>query len=269
MKKTKTIQQWIIKSVFFLGLAGCYETASEKTLERGNQLFLQNKIAEAEIEYRKVFDEGSEKELVLESAKKLYEISYFKTKNYKQATRYLDRIIANSPSFGEAIEALKQKAEIEHKSLLQYEAAIKSYSRLLSHSGLSLDEENEFRLNLVKCLFAISKFEQAKTELKPLFEVSRPLETRMAAKTMEASIFQAEGQLDQAIQSYLQALDFAPTDKDKQDTLINIAMCYEQKEQYAKALESLNRIKSDAGFLEEKRKQLERLAKFKDRRLNR
>jgi tetratricopeptide (TPR) repeat protein len=91
----------------------------------------------------------------------------------------------------------------------------------------------------------------------------------MAARGLEASIYQAEGNLEKAVESYTAALDLAVGDKDKQDILINIAMCYEQKEQYQKALESLNKIKMSAPFLDEKKKQLERLARFKNTRLNR
>lgn len=265
----KTIQPWIISILVVFSLAGCYESSSEKAYNHANELLEQSKIREAEKEFRKIFDESPDKHIVLLSAKKLYEITFFKTKNYKHAILYLNRIIANSDNFGDSLDALKKKAVIEQKNLLQYEAAIESYSRLLGHSGLSIEEENEFRLNLVKCLFAINKFEQAKAELKPLFETSRPPEVRMAARILEASIYQSDRQLDKAVESYQAALDLAVADKDKQDILINIAMCYEQREQYMKALESLNKITMSAPFLDEKRKQLERLARFKNTRLNR
>lgn len=271
MKKMKTTLRWttnlLVATVFLL--VGCLETSSEKTFNHAQELLEKNKVVEAEKEFKKIFSESADKNMVLQSAKKLYEISYFKTKNYRKAVDYLQTIIANSESFNESLEALKKKALIEQKNLLQYEAAIASYSRLLSHSGLAMAEENEFRLNLVKCLFAINKFEQAKAELKPLLEANRAIEIRMAAKSLEASILQAEGLTDNAVESYLIALDLAVSDKDKQDILINIAMCYEQKEQYQKAVDALNKIQLAAPFLEEKKKQLERLAKFKERRLNR
>jgi tetratricopeptide (TPR) repeat protein len=264
-----TIRQWITSLIVLFSLAGCYETSGEKAFNHASELMEQGQYAQAEKEFKKIFDEAPDKGVVLQSARRLYEISYFKTKNYRQAVIYLDRIIANSESFGESLDALKKKAVIEQKNLLQYEAAIESYSRLLGHSGLAIDEENEFRINLVKCLFAINKFEQAKAELKTLLDPQRPLEVRMAARSLEASIYQAEGNLEKAVESYTAALDLAVGDKDKQDILINIAMCYEQKEQYQKALESLNKIQMSAPFLDEKKKQLERLARFKNTRLNR
>jgi len=264
----KTIRRWTISlaALAVFSLSGCYETAGEKAYTHANDLLEQGQTGLAEKEFKKIFDESAEKTLVLKSAKKLYEISYFKAKNYKQAVFYLDRIIANSESFGDSLDALKKKASIEQKNLLQYEAAIESYARLLGHSGLSIDEENEFRLNMVKCLFAINKFEQAKMELQPLLDPVRPADVRMTARTLEGSILQAEGNTDKAVESYNAALDIATNDKDKQDILINIAMCYEQKEQYQKALEALNKIQMSAPFLDEKRKQLQRLARFKDTR---
>lgn len=269
METMKTIQQWTISALMILSLAGCYQTASEKAFAHAEELLKENKIQEAEKEFHKLFDESADKKIVLASTQKLYEIAYFKTKNYKMAVRYLETLVANSESFADSIEALKKKAVIEHKNLLQYEAAIASYSRLLGHSGLTIAEEHEYRLNLVKCLFAINKFEQAKMELRPLSEKSFPPEVRMAAKNLEASIFQAEGDIEKAVEAYIVAFEMALNDKDKQDILINIAMCYEQREQYDRALAALNKIEMTAPFLEEKRKQLERLAKFKDRRLNR
>jgi tetratricopeptide (TPR) repeat protein len=271
MKKMKTIPRWTIKlsALVIFSLTGCFETSSEKSFQHAEKLLEQNKVTEAEAEFQKTFSESPDKKIILQSAKRLYEISYFKTKNYPKAITYLQVIIANSDSFGESIEALKKKAMIEEKYLLQYEAAITSYSSLLSHSELSIEEENEFRIDLVKCLFAINKFEQARAELKPLLLESRAVDVRIAAKNLEASILQAEGFPDKAVESYEAALELATSDKDKQDILINIAMCYEQKEQYKKAVEALNKIQLAAPFLVEKKKQLERLAKFKERRLNR
>lgn len=271
MKKTKMILRWTTSlvwlSVFFT--LGCYETSSEKMFNRAEVFLEQNRIQEAEAEFTKIYTKSPDKGLVLKSTKKLFEISYFKTKNYKKAAIYLDAIIANSDSFAESIDALKKKASIEQKNLLQYESAIKSYSRLLSHSGLAMDEENEFRLNLAKCLFAINKYEQARSELKVLQESHRPPAVQVDAKNLLGSIYQAEGLTEKAVEAYSAALLLATSESDKQDILINIAMCYEQKEQYSKALEALDKAPLVSPLLEDKKKQLERLAKFKDRRLNR
>lgn len=250
-------------------MAGCFEAASEEQFRRAEALLSENKTAAAEKEFEEIFEEGADKKLVLASARHLYEISFFQTKNYKKALRYLDTIISNADSYSESMEALKKKAFIEHKNLSLYEPAIASYSRLLSNSSLSLAEEQEFRLNLVKCLFAINKFEQAKLELKPLFDPTRPLEIRLAAKNLEASIFQSEGNLIKAVESYKAAFELATTDNEKQEIAINIALCYEQNEQYEKAYDVLDKLGDSAPFLDEKKKQLARLARFQGRRLNR
>jgi len=267
-----TARQWITKAsavLVLVVLCGCYDSPSEQQFNHATALLKDGQVEDAEKEFEKIFEESADKTLVLESAVQLYEISFFRTKNYPKALRYLEILIANSASFADSLDALKKKALIEHKNISNYEAAIVSYGRLLSNTSLSMAEENEFRLNLVKCLFAINKFEQAKSELKPLLEASRPNSVRFTAKNLEASIHQAEGQVDKAIEAFEAALLFASSDDEKQDVLMDIALCYEQKEQYSKALDALNRVQVAGPFLTEKKKQLERLAKFKNRRLNR
>jgi tetratricopeptide (TPR) repeat protein len=252
--------------ILFL-FSSCVGDAHRARLERGYQDLDAERIDSAITNFTAVFEKSSDKELVFESAKSLADIYYRKKKDYKSALRFLEFIIANSDNYPASLEALKQKAHIQHKDLSLFEDAIATYSRILAHPDIKEGDQNQVRLNLVKCYYAINKFEQARNEIGPLLDSKQSKETRMDAQKLEASIYQAEGSFDKAIQSYNQILALAESEDQKRDALMNLSLCYEQKEDYKGALEALKRIPRRDEMLVSKIKQLERLSIFQGRRL--
>jgi tetratricopeptide (TPR) repeat protein len=259
--------RWFGRLTLLLVFTACVGNAHKMKLERGYRDLEAERIDDAITNFTAVFDKSSDKELVFESAKNLADIYYRKKKDYKTALRFLEVIIANSDNFPASLEALKQKALIQHKDLSLFEEAIITYSRILSHPDLKEGEQNELRLNLAKCYYAINKFDQARNELTPLLDPKQTKEMRMEAQKLEASISQAEGNFEKAINAYNQILALAETDQQKRDALMNLSLCYEQKEDYKGALEALKRISKKDELLDSKIKQLERLSIFQGRRL--
>lgn len=268
MKITKMIQRLWISSLIlsFLILSSCVGNAHKIRMERGYKYLESNRDEEAIADFTYVFDKSSDKELVYESAKNLAEI-YTRKKDYKTALRFLEVMIANADNFPASLDALKKKAQIQHKDLSLFEEAIITYSRILSYSDLKESEQNEMRLNLSNCYFSINKFEQARGELAPLLDWKQPKDVRLEAQRLEATIFQAEGQFEKAINAYNLILASAEDEKQKRDALINLSLCYEQKEDYLGALEALNKVPKKDEVLDAKIKQLQRMSVFQGRRL--
>lgn len=267
MRTMRIILRPWISSLLFVALAACVGNAYKSRMEQGYKAMEKDKFSEAIADFTYVYEKSSDKELVYESAKALSDIYAFKVKNYKQALRFLDAVIANSDNYRVSIEALKTKAKIQHKELSLFEAAIVTYSRILSSPDLKDSEQNEARLNLSKCYYAINKMEQARNELGALLDEKQPKSVRDEARRLEASIYQSERSFDKAIVVYNQLLTEAEDEKQKRDTLINLSLCYEQKEDYKGALEALKKIVQKDVMIEAKITQLERMTMFQGRAL--
>ncbi|MBY0385198.1 tetratricopeptide repeat protein [bacterium] len=270
----KKQQRWISRPLFIgltfsLLLNACVGKKQQEDFSQAQKLLKLERYEEALPLYEKVFLRSPNEEQVFESAKIIAELSEVKFKNYTKAIHYLEFVIANAKKFEESYQALYKKAFIEHKLVYYFEDAIRSYQRLLSYSDLPLEESAEIRLNIAKCLNAIHNYSAARTELVALISPTQKKEIRYKAKLLEASIFQTEGKLDDAIKSYTQALIIDVDEKEKKEGLISLALCYEQKEAYKSALETVKKISKPDEFLKIKVSQLERLVQFQGRRLQR
>lgn len=269
----KKPQRWISRPVAIglclLFLSACFGKKQQDDFAQAQKLLKQERYEEALPLFEKVFLRSPNESHVFESAKIIAELSEVQFKNYVKAIHYLEFVIANAKKFEESYRALYKKAFIEHKLVYYFEDAIRSYQRLLSYSDLPLEESAEIRLNIAKCLNAIHSYALARTELVALMSPTQKKEIRYKAKLLEASIFQTEGKLDEAIKSYNQALIIDVDEKEKKEGLISLALCYEQKEAYKNALETVRKISQPDEFLKIKVSQLERLVQFQGRRLQR
>lgn len=268
-------QRWINKAQFIILLAssffyaGCFGKSHQEAFTQGQELVKKEQFAEALPLFEKTFLNSSDETLVFESAKIIADISETKIKNYTKAVHYLEFVIANSKKFEESYAALYKKAFIEHKVLYYFEDAIRSYQRLLSYSHLDLSESAEIRLNIAKCYYAIHDEASARTELIALTSPTQKVDIRFRAKLLEASIYQTNNKLENAIKAYNEALVMDVDEKAKKEGLINLALCYEQKEAYKNALETVKKIQNHDEYLKIKVSQLERLVQFQGRRLQR
>lgn len=270
----KKQSQWISRSkaisiCCILLTSACLKKSNQEDFLHAKQLLKEEQYTEALPLFEKVFLHSSDEEFVFESAKIIADISESKIKNYSKAVHFLEFVIANSKKFEESYQALYKKAFIEHKLLNYFEDAIRSYQRLLSYSDISLEQSAEIRLNIAKCYYTIHDYPAARTELVALLSPTQTNEMRYRAKLLQASIYQTEGRLDDAIKSYNEALVVEIDNKEKKEGLISLALCYEQKESYKSALETVKKIQVQDDFLKVKISQLERLVQFQGRRLQR
>lgn len=250
-------------------LGGCFSRSFQEDYDRAQALTREEKYSDALVLYEKVFLNSSDEKLVYASAKAAAEIYEHNVKNFARAVHYLKFVIANSSNFNDSYESLQKKAFLEHRFLYHFEEAIQSYQRLLSYSDLPIKEGAKIRLSIAKCYYAIHDYASARTELKALMSPTQENEIRFKAKILEASIYQTENKLEDAIKSYHEALTVDINEKEKKEALISLALCYEQKESYKNALETMQKITNQDEFLKMKVAQLERLVQFQGRRLQR
>lgn len=246
-------------------LIGCTNRSDEINFKKG----IKAEISQPDLAikyYKKVFDQSSDRDLVVESAVKLFNIYYYTKKNYIEALKYLNYIVPNTSRFKDAQEALKLKAHIEYRHLSYYEKAIESYNKLLAYEGVMPKDEREFRWNIVKSYVEINDKTQALAELEELKKLYKN-ESNTEVKLFEASIYQGDGELKKAIELYSSILKQTDKPEEKKEILLNLALCYEQQKEYSNAVQALEKISGDDEILSAKKKQLKKMATIKKRKL--
>ena len=212
--------------------------------------------------YEKIFQTSSNKDLVLLSAFRAQEISYLQLKDYKKTRKYLLYFIANAKSFGESQEALKRLANIEHKTLNLYEAAIGTYYRILGSAKLEKSEEKTFRLEMARCYYAINKFEEALQELQRINLIEEPDDEKVTVMMLMANIFQSQGKTTLSLELIDKILELQISENNRKDVVLNKVIVLEHEEKYKEALQALEKLSSSSEVIESKKNQLKRLATF-------
>ncbi|MCB9072648.1 MAG: hypothetical protein H6623_03435 [Bdellovibrionaceae bacterium] len=220
-------------------------------------------FSEAIYDYEKAFKTSANKGEVLVAAQKIQELSFLHTKDYKKAVYYLNYYIANIGSFHESMDALKRKAYIEHKILNLYDTAIATYYRLLNSRRLTPVDEQQVRLEVARCLYAINQLDQAQQEIIALLQKPTTEATRLTALLLQATIYQAAGNTKRALEMMDAAAKMPDLNEEQiKDVAMNRSILFEHEERYADALAALETLKNPGAPVEQKKEQLRRLAKF-------
>lgn len=248
--------------IAILCLTSCVRSQGEALLDQAKDFENKSQYENAIRTYEKVFKSSSNKEVVLLSAFRAQELAYLQTKDYKKASFYLEYFVANTNSFSESQDALKRLVYIQHKLLNHYEDAIKSYHRLLNNNKLDKKDENNYRLEVARCHFAINEFEQALQEIEALSTVATDDDFRMSLMMLKSNVYQAQGNTKLAVDTMDKTLHLKLTETHKKDVALNKAIILEHQELYKEALAALEEIKVPNDVIEDKKEQLRRLAKF-------
>lgn len=256
--KSKTL----ILAISLLCTIACVRSQGRTHLDQAAKLESRADFDGALTVYEKIFTTSSNKEMVLLSAHKAQEIAYLQTKDYRKARKYLEYIIANAKSYTQTLEAQKKLAYLEHKLLNLYEPAIISYHRLVNSYRLEKEEENQYRLEIARCQFAINEFERAIEELDRLEGATLPEELTMSAKMLRANIFQSQGNTSAALAAMDTIMQLKLSDENRKEVVLNKAIILEHQEKYKEALQALEQIAAPNSLIEDKKIQLQRLVKF-------
>jgi tetratricopeptide (TPR) repeat protein len=181
-------------------------------------------------------------ELALEAAKEAARVSYYELKDYKKASVYFQHIILYSKVSAERIEAQKKIAELNFSNLQDYKQAILEYNKLLQlpHSPR---EEFEYRLAIARSFFYQNNFFQALVEVDNILKKAGDAEDVFDAMELKANILMQTKKHDEAVEVLkLMTSKYPEKSKDRQTGLL-LAVVYEEKNDFAKAIETLTSIK--------------------------
>lgn len=213
-------------------------------LENGQAALDKKDYKLAVTHYEKVMQKDSKLELSLVAAQKIAEISEMNLHDYQKALRTYKFIIVNSSLDYERMDAQKKLASIYFNQLADYKQSIVEYSRLLElpHSP---KEGLAYRMNLARSYYYQANIFQALVEIDTIIKESHDENFSFEGMLLKANIFLGAKRIDEAVETVKEIISKYP-EKSKAETVpLILAVCYEEQNDFADAISTLEGLRSD------------------------
>lgn len=248
--------------LFFL--SSCFNTSLKQNLKKGKQLYKEKQYKEALVFFSKTVRRDPESPHALEASRIAAQIATLNLKDYEKALSFYKHQVAYSKSFRNRMIAQNKIIEILFHNLGDYKNAIIALNKTLEVS-LKLDAEFKYRFLLAKSYFYEEKFFQSLTETETLLKKKLNREQIFNIKLFRGNVFFTTKKLDKALDIFLFLIKNFPNLSRKEKVGMSVVVCYEELNEYDKAIEHLEKIKpfyEDARFIDLK------IQKLKKRRVN-
>lgn len=257
-KTLLNIKRFTLSLAAGLVLTGC-TSSWQKSEFRDAQREVDNKNYEEALKtFTRVIRRNAESDIALEAARKASRIALLETKNYPLAHEFFHHIVLYSPSEVERLDAQKKIASLLFENLLNYQQAIVEYQKLLTLNP-SPEEAFEYRFNIAKSYFQMNNFYQAAVEVDDIMDRGPPSEHKFDLLLFKGSLLLTEKKLDEAIATLTKLDREFPERSKKEGVGLNLAVCYEEKGDFNRAIEILEKVKlsyQNPEFIELKIKRL-------------
>ncbi len=212
----------------------------ELDFKRGQKAFDKQEYDQALSYFDKVISRSKESEYGIQAAKLAANIAFFNIKEFKKALKYYKYIVINSQVQSEQIEAQQKIAEIVFNHLSDYKQSITEYTRLLNlpHSE---EEGRKYKFTVAKAYFFTSNFYQAKVEVESLINKKIEDPRNFDPLLLKANILLTTKKVDEAIEIFEKVIKHFPEKSIKDRVVLSLAVCHEEKKQFAEAIDILNK----------------------------
>lgn len=214
---------------------------------------------EAVFKLEKLVKSHPESKDALDAARMGTKITFLEIKNYEKALFFYKHLVLYSPNESERLESQKKVAEIYFERLSDHGQAVTELNKLLQLKHHP-EEELRFRMNLAKANFYLSRFQQAEAEVDLVMEKNIPADMLFDAQLLKGNIYFSTKQLEKAIEIFKKIMETSPEKARDEHVGVSLAICYEEKNDFASAREVLNKIKPtypNPEFIETKLRRLE------------
>ncbi len=250
----------LVVSVLFLLLPLSCTLSIENKEHRKAQRSLNNSDYEAALfHFSRVLRKSPESDLALDSARTAARVAALHQMDFLRAVEFYRHIVIYSQNADERRQAQRQIASIEFENLNNYEQAIIEYNRLLKlpHSEA---EAYDYRLAVARSYFRLNNFIQALVEVEEILGYELNDDQVFEATLLKGNLKLTTKQLDAAIGIFSDLQEQFPERARRENLGLNVAVTYEEMEDFAMAISVLETIKNDyptPEFIELKIKRLQ------------
>lgn len=230
---------WIAVGIL---IGGCNLSSEKIEYEKGVKAAASGDARAAIEHHEAVVKRHVNTPLALKSAEEAARIAYYDLQNYKKAADYFKHIVLYSKDPEARLRAQKRIAEVNFENLQNFPQAIVEYNRLLElpHSKA---EDLAFRLAIARSYFYMNNFFQALVETDTILKNDHDESALFDTMELKANILLQTKKYDEAIVVLNEILLRFPTESKERQTGLVLAVCYEEKREFGKAIETLNSIK--------------------------
>jgi tetratricopeptide (TPR) repeat protein len=225
-------------------LAGCHFSSLSLEYSRGKKAQDSKDYKAAIRHYNRVITREPESRQALESARQAARIAVFDTKNFSEALMFYNHLILYSPVSSERLDAQKRIAAIYFENLTDYKNAIIEYNKLLSLKNSDTDVI-DFKLRVAKSYFYLNNFYQAQTEVESALKLAGESPQRFDLMLFLGNVYYNTKRTDDAVKIYQELIQKFPNRAKAENVAMNIVVCYEEREQFEKAIEELMVIREE------------------------
>lgn len=225
-------------------LAGCHFSSLSLEYSRGRKAQERKDYQQAIKHYNRVIAREPESRHAIESARQASRIAFFDMKDFKEALKFYNHLILYSPVSSERLDAQKRIAAIYFENLTDYKNAIIEYNKLLA---LKHPDEDviEYKLRIAKSYFYLNNFFQAQTEVESALKIAGDSPQRFDLMLFLGNVFYNTKRIDDAVKIYQELIQKYPNRAKAENVAMNVVVCYEEREQFEKAIEELMVIREE------------------------
>jgi TolA-binding protein len=154
--------------------------------------------------------------------------------NPQSALEYFSRLVTEYPNGQQVVPAREAMANIYEKNMRDYDKAIEQYRFLLA--GDYITEPEKYILAIGRCFYLKEDYSQAINEYHSISEKYPNSKFLAEAEYQIANCFFVWNKCDDATRQYNMVLTKFPTVKYRNDILLSLAVCMEDREEYSSAI---------------------------------
>lgn len=223
-------------------IVNCTVSSEKLEFTRGEEANRKSDYAGALAHYKNVVDRYQKTPLAIQAAKEAARLCHYQLKKPVEAIEFYKHVVLYSNQPDERIEAQKKTADLLFSETNDYKQAIIEYSRLLELPH-STAEDFSYRILIARSYFYLSNFYQAQIEVDSILARNYDKDLMFDALLLKANIFLTTKNHDEAIASLKQLMVKYP-ERSKAETIgLILAVTYEEKKDFPKAIETLESIK--------------------------
>jgi tetratricopeptide (TPR) repeat protein len=227
---------------FVVLTAGCNLSAQKIEFDKATKASEAKDYKTAVEHYDNVVKHYVKTDIALQAAGEAGRLSYYELKDFPKAVEYFRHVILYSKDASVRLLAQKNVAELYLSNIQNFQQAIVEFNRLLELPH-SKTEDLTYRLSIAKCYFYMNNFFQALVESDGILKRDYDPKALFDAMELKANVLLQQKNYDDAIAVLKEILvKYPESSKERQIGLV-LTVCYEEKKDFAKAIETLESIK--------------------------
>lgn len=230
-------------SLFLLTYIGC-TSSLEDELERAHSLRESKDYIQALDVYDKIIKQKPNSKIAAEAAIQAARISKEEKQDYTKAIKYYEYVILFSKNARARKMAQINIADLYFDKLKDFHKSIEAYNKLLQ-TAKNDTERVKYRLSLAHSNFSLNNFYQAIIEVDNLLKMNLDQKTLYEVLVFKGNILLTTKKIEDAISIYKQVIEEFPERSRKDNITMNLALCYEELNDFDEAIRILEELKKD------------------------